>query len=89
MLNSPLVLQCAAETSKQHSGGSDDERIDLAYRLALGRFPSAAERNKSRQFLVIQKMLLKDVQDESAKQSRVWANYFHVLFNLAEFQYIH
>ena len=55
---------------------TDDARIDAAYRSALGRLPTQAERGVLRKFVAAQ---------NSAPEA--WAAVFHSLFASAEFRY--
>jgi hypothetical protein len=58
----------------------DAARIDRAFRLALGRSPSEAER-------AIAARVLADVPDRSRADDRAWTNLFHLLFSSLDFRY--
>jgi hypothetical protein len=53
LLNSPEVMAAAAAMSDRlmKSAATDGERIDLAYRIALGRPPTDRERDRAQAFL--------------------------------------
>jgi secreted protein with Ig-like and vWFA domain len=53
LLNAPEVTQAASALASrlERAARTDEERIALAYRLALGRPPTAAEAELSRAFL--------------------------------------
>ncbi|HUR57908.1 MAG TPA: DUF1549 and DUF1553 domain-containing protein, partial [Opitutaceae bacterium] len=53
LLNAPEVLTAAEQTAARvtQEAGTPDERIELAYRLILGRGPTADEQAMSREFL--------------------------------------
>ena len=42
-MNSPFMLQTAAALAQRAAAGSDEERVDRLYRIALGRPPSRDE----------------------------------------------
>ena len=75
LLNNPFVLKQAelfAERVEREASPANEDRIDLAYRIALSRQPSATER-------AIAMDLLRD---------RSLVDFAHVLLNLNEFLYL-
>ena len=82
LLNHPFVHQQAQAAARRllATAHSDDARIDQAYRLCLGRPPTAAERD----------IALRHLGAAPAGESReeAWAGLFHALFASADFRYI-
>ena len=79
MMNSPFVLEQAQFAAKRllaEAHRDDAARVARAYRLALGRPPTAGEREIAQRFL-------KGKGDADA-----WAALFHALFASAEFRYV-
>jgi hypothetical protein len=79
MMNHPFVLEqskFAATRLLAEKHADDDARITRAYRLALGREPTAGEREVAKRFL-------KDKNEKDA-----WTALFHALFASAEFRYV-
>jgi hypothetical protein len=79
MMNHPFVLEqarLAAARLLTEKPADEGSRITRAYRLALGRAPTAGERNLAARFLKG-----KDARD-------AWAALFHALFASADFRYV-
>jgi hypothetical protein len=77
MMNSPEIEKAAtmfADRLKKESEGDPGKAVDLAYRVALSRPPSAAEKENALKFVGADPNRLKDL---------AW-----VIFNLDEFIYI-
>ena len=78
MMNSPFVLEQSKHAAARLLGEKhtdDGERITRAYRLALGREPTAGEREVATRFL-------------KGKAKDAWTALFHALFASAEFRYV-
>ncbi len=78
MMNSPFVLdqsKHAAARLLAEKHADDAARLTRAYRLALGRAPTAGERAVAARFL------------EGKAEKDAWAALFHALFASAEFRY--
>ncbi|MBI3882523.1 MAG: DUF1553 domain-containing protein [Verrucomicrobia bacterium] len=87
LLNSPFVLEqakFAAEHSLADSKLDDAARLDRAYRLALGRRPTKAERETMVRFLGT---VGADSGDD-AKRLEAWAHLFQALFACVDFRYL-
>ncbi|MBI3856515.1 MAG: DUF1553 domain-containing protein, partial [Planctomycetes bacterium] len=82
LLNDPFLhQQAAAFAARLAREGKDDEtKIDRAYRLALGRAPTDAERGASLGYLIATRSRLDDRQ--------AWESFARVLFRLSEFVYV-
>ncbi|MBU62632.1 MAG: hypothetical protein CMI26_09030 [Opitutae bacterium] len=78
LLNDPIFTEAASAfaTRLLAEEGTDGQRLDSAFRLALGRSPEPAERN---QFLSFLKLQREDLQGDAA-----WSLICGVLLNLDE-----
>jgi hypothetical protein len=79
MMNHPFVLEQSKRTAarllaEKHS--DDTARLVRAYRLALGREPTAGEREVARRFL------------KGKNETDAWSALVHALFASAEFRYV-
>jgi hypothetical protein len=91
MMNSPFVMERAGEAAKRILSQSDmDEaaRADLAYRLALSRPASGAERERAIEFVREFQQSLADSKSQSA-QEQAWGTLCQTLFASAEFRYVY
>ena len=81
LLNSPFVNKEAKRAGEriERLGHTDAERVRLAYRLTLGREPSAAEAEVAMAF----------VSDAvSSEENRPWASLAHSLISSIQFRYL-
>ncbi|HEY1188445.1 MAG TPA: DUF1553 domain-containing protein [Gemmata sp.] len=79
MLNHPFVLTQAKQAAARllaEKHDDDGARVTRAYRLALGRNPTAGEREVAARFLT------------GKSEKDAWAALFHALFASAEFRYV-
>lgn len=77
MMNSPEIDNATAqfaERLKKESGGTLTSAVELAYRIALCRAPSASEKNRALEYLA---------NDSARLKKLAW-----LLFNLDEFVYV-
>jgi hypothetical protein len=83
LMNSPFVRDQAAEAANRlldEPGLSDDaERLEKAYRRALGRPPSDEERRIAREFLS---------QTDEDRAEETWTMVFQALFASMDFRYV-
>jgi len=81
LMNSPFVNAEAERAGERISrnGVTDAERVRLAYRLALGREPSAVEAD------VVMKFIGKSKTDQ---KSRAWSALVHSLFGSVDFRHL-
>lgn len=70
----------------QATGGSVEARVELAYRLALVRRPTANERTLVLAFL-LKKQKLHESEGKKDAERLAWVDFCHVLFNTNEFVY--
>jgi hypothetical protein len=81
LMNHPFILEQARFAAGRILARKDlDEagRIDRAYRLALGRPPSAAEQRLAQSFL----------KSQSADSLKAWAMFYQALFGSLDFRYV-
>jgi cytochrome c553 len=81
LMNHPFVLEQARHAAarlRAEKGLDDDGRITRAYRLALGRQPTEAER----------RIALKFVGGESKDPEKAWALFYQALFASMDFRYV-
>jgi len=95
LLNSPLALDEArffAQRLLEIPALSSADRVDLAFKLAIGQPPSAAQRDQAIQFLA-------DIESQHRAQAppdaapselalRAWSSLSQVIFALPEFRYL-
>ncbi len=81
LMNNPFVIEqakLAATRLLEEKLDTDDARLTRAYRLTLGRDPTASERSIAMKYLAANK--------GDAKEA--WAALFHTLFATADFRYV-
>jgi hypothetical protein len=79
MLNHPFVLEQSKHTAARllaEKHADDAARLTRAYRLTLGREPTAGEREVAQRFL------------KGKNEKDAWTAIFHALFASAEFRYV-
>jgi hypothetical protein len=82
MLNSTFVMdqaRAAAERALANEALSDEQRIELAFREALGRAPSSEEREIS---------LAAVANTNPAAKMVAWEQLFQALFGCIDFRYV-
>ena len=92
MLNNGFVREQAAHFAarvRREAGASPPAQVERAFRLALGRPPSPAERARSLAFMDRQRRYLQPVKAAPAADTGdALADLCHALFNLSEFVYV-
>jgi hypothetical protein len=93
LMNAPMVQQHAkalAERLTKEAGGRDPARIELAFRLAFGRPPTAPERGESLAFLEAQAQRVSPGESAEGADPRRAAliDLCQVLLNANEFLYV-
>jgi hypothetical protein len=85
MLNNPFVAEQARHAARSALArpGRDDERLERAYRSALGREPAQREKEILRSFL-------RDAGESAAPDKRLaaWERVFQALFACIDFRYV-
>ena len=93
MLNGQFATDQAEQFARRviaTAGADESRRIDLAFRLALSRPPTPAERQLSRELLLkqsLRKRALPDTSDEQAHDQALF-HLCHMLLNTSEFLYV-
>jgi hypothetical protein len=79
LMNSSFVINQARAAARLAlaSEESDETRLETAYRSALGRLPTARERDLARAFL-----------NAATERSAAWERLFQVLFSCVDFRYV-
>jgi hypothetical protein len=91
LLNDPFVLQQAEVWANRLVARSDTtavQRIDAMFERALGRLPTAFERERFEQAAARMAELYQVPAGEVLKSQAVWKELAHAIFNLKEFIYI-
>ncbi|HVA47235.1 MAG TPA: DUF1553 domain-containing protein [Pirellulales bacterium] len=92
LMNSPFVMQQSAQMARrlfERHDLKDAGRIELAYRLALGRRPSAKEASRIEAFLKDYRRTLGKQGDGDHVRGAAWASVCQALFASAEFRYLY
>ena len=92
LMNSPFVQEQAQQAAKRilaEPTASDEARVDLAFRLAVGRLPEQAERQSSLAFLRNFEQSLESSRPLEEKRRAAWTGLCHSLFASAEFRYVY
>ena len=81
LLNNPWVVEQSKRAAERilRARGSNPQRVELAYHLALGRGPTETERDLAVEYV--------DVQDEQDLATR-WAQLFQALFASVDFRFV-
>jgi hypothetical protein len=83
LLNDPFVVEQARRAAKRtltEPVATDQERLELAFRRALGRAPTAEERR-------IANLALTSYGDIKTDRIDAWTGLFHALFSTIDFRY--
>ena len=99
LINSEEVMAAAKATARRllNEAKTDDERLQLAFRLALGRRANGKEQRMAREFLYCCSSRPKDARIRSAMDQSLltsaatndaWAELCRALFNLNSFVYV-
>jgi len=89
MLNSPFVILEAENWAKKLTLRQDQtaaERVDAMFEKALGRQPSASERDRAQTYLAM--LAEEHGADDPMASTPVWRDFAQTLFNLKEFLYV-
>jgi hypothetical protein len=91
LLNDPFVQQQARALAERllKTDRVDAGRIDLAYRLALGREATAKEIGRARDYLAeVESDLRQDGQDSAEPRIAAWSSFCQALLASAEFRFV-
>lgn len=93
MMNSPVVLQQAERTAKNLIADSrfadDQQRIDYAFRLMLGRGPDAQQKKDMLAFVKDYQATLPSNMKSEQRQLEAWTTLCQTLMASAEFRYVY
>jgi hypothetical protein len=92
LMNNPFIAAQAARMAKrilQQKGLNQSTRIDLAYRLALGRLPDGHEKTSISRYLAEYRKSLEGAQQKGNPQFAAWASFCQTLFASGEFRYVY
>jgi len=92
LMNNPLIATQAERMARrilQPKGLDQSARIDLAYRLALGRPPDEHEKTSVSRYLVEYRQSLEKGQHKGNPQIAAWATLCQTLFASGEFRYVY
>ncbi|MBL8216607.1 MAG: DUF1553 domain-containing protein [Bryobacterales bacterium] len=85
MLNNPFVLEQAGKWAKRALLTPEPDRVAAMFQTAFQRPPTAEEQQRSRAYL-------NELKDQHAaapdRETAVWRDFAHALFNLKEFLYV-
>jgi hypothetical protein len=89
LMNSPFVLKQSAEMARrllEQKEMQDPARVELAYRLTLGRRPSPSEAERIQKFL---NDFRRTAGDKDRGRIGAWMSVCQTLFASAEFRYLY
>jgi hypothetical protein len=92
LMNNPFIATQADRMARrilQQKGLDQSARIDLAYRLALGRVPDEHEKLSVGHYLVEYRESLEKAQHKGNPQIAAWASLCQTLFASGEFRYVY
>ena len=92
LMNNPFVLNQSRETAKRilgQQGLSQNGRIELAYRLAVGRPPTEPEHAEATNFLASFRKAFEEANQAGNPQVAAWASFCQVLFQSGLFRYVY
>jgi hypothetical protein len=92
LMNSPFVLKRSESFAKRLLGTSGDDagRVELAYRLALGRSADSDERQRAWAFIEQTRASIAGGRDkdDAVIRDKAWSSFCQSLFSSAEFRYM-
>ncbi len=92
IMNDPFVLKQAGELAKRvlnQPNLDQDGRITWAYRQAIGRPPTSAERESVSHFLADFRKSLAEADKKANPQVAAWTCFCQTLFGVGEFRYVY
>ena len=92
LMNNPFVIKQSEQLARrllEQRELREPAKIDLAYRLSLGRLPSAAEKLRVEAFLKSYRQALGKEGDKEHGRLAAWSNTCQTLFASAEFRYLY
>jgi hypothetical protein len=92
LMNNPFITTQAERMARrilQQKDLDQSARIDLAYRLALGRLPDEHEKTSIKRYLADYRETLAKAQPKGNPQFAAWASLCQTLFASGEFRYVY
>jgi len=92
LMNNPFVATQAERMAKrvlEPKGLDPSARIELAYRLALGRLPTEREKTDVDRYLTEYRKSLEAAQHKGNSQLAAWASFCQTLFAAGEFRFVY
>jgi hypothetical protein len=92
LMNNPFVLNEATEMAKRvlkQEGLDQNGRIDLAYRLAVGRLPTETERTNVAHYIADYRKSFEEAKQKGNPQMAAWASFCQTLFQTGLFRYVY
>jgi len=92
MMNNPFAIVQATQLARRVLGArglNPDARIDLAYRLALGRVAYEREKTDIKSYLSSYQKSVESAEPKANAQFAAWASFCQTLFASGEFRYLY
>jgi hypothetical protein len=92
LMNNPFVLKQSEELAKRVlkvEGVDQNTRIDLAYRLAVGRLPTERERTNVTHYIADYRKAFEGAKQKGNPQIATWASFCQTLFQSGLFRYVY
>ncbi len=92
LMNNPFVIAQAEAMAQRilgQEGLNQSGRVDLAFRLALGRLPSETERSEVALYLNAYRRAVEGASPNMRPQVAAWASFCQALFESGEFRYVY
>jgi len=92
LMNNPFVLRQSEEMAKRvlkTEKLDQNGRIDLAYRLAVGRLPTSDERTTVKQYIDDYRKSFEAAKGKGNPQLSAWTSFCQTLFQSALFRYVY
>jgi hypothetical protein len=92
LMNNPFVLNQSAEFAKRvlkDQGLDQNARINLAYRLAVGRLPTDRERTEVAKYIVDFRKSFEEAKQKGNSSFAAWASFCQTLFESGLFRYVY
>jgi hypothetical protein len=92
MLNNPFVLEQSMRMARRMLDNAElnpGSRVDLAYRLAIGRLPSEAEKSRVLRYLSEYRKAIAATETKAGPALAAWTSVCQTLFASGEFRYLY
>jgi hypothetical protein len=92
LMNNPFVLNQSAEFAKRvlkDQGLDQNARINLAYRLAVGRLPTERERTEVAKYIADFRKSFEGAKQKGNSNFAAWASFCQTLFESGLFRYVY